>query len=543
MAVSLMTASVAVAVIPGSAFAGTGTGGGSGGCTDSGQTVDCGSGVDGQPGSSGGTGGDATPVSDGGGSTAPQCPDYVPYSVAVPGGGDGGPPPAGAPQPGAWYVNLCAQGGVQGMATGVEWFATGAVPNVPPPDPAVVGAEAASELRLSSPSLVLSPSNSGYVNLAEWLWIDPSIWHSLCTTAQACNAGGCTAATATATPAYVTWNTGDGSTLTCSGPGTVYNTALPADAQSSDLHPHLYADLGGPAQPRRQPQRCRLPDHRHGHVDRRLGGSRRFGRRASQPDHRGHVLPRGRPDRIRERLRTGGPMAHHGPHPSHPRVPRRDNEPRSGLRLITGNHQRRPWQIGLGIALVLVCAAVAGALFQSSAKRVIVVVATKTLAAGTVLTPATSARRRSRLRATSPPCRRRGHRPSSASSSTAPSMPARSWSARCSRARPSSASGEQVVGMLLKGDQMPVGCPGGRRHRPGRRRPPARSGLDHRRNHRLDAGPLEPPSIAVGPPPPNQTQYVGVGLARESRARMPTSHLLCRRRSARPGPGRARGTK
>ena len=25
---------------------------------------------------------------------------------------------------------------------------------------------------LSSPSLVLSPSNSGYVNLAEWLWID-----------------------------------------------------------------------------------------------------------------------------------------------------------------------------------------------------------------------------------------------------------------------------------------------------------------------------------------------------------------------------------
>ena len=47
-----------------------------------------------------------------------------------------------------------------------------------------------------------------------------------------------------------------------------------------------------------------------------------------------------------------------------------ENEHRSGLRLVTGTHQRRPWQIGLGIALVLVCAAVAGALFQSSAKRV-----------------------------------------------------------------------------------------------------------------------------------------------------------------------------
>jgi hypothetical protein len=134
------------------------------------------------------------------------------------------------------------------MATGVEWFATGAVPGVPPPDPAVVGADAASELRLSSPSLVLSPSNSGYVNLAEWLWIDPTIWHALSTTAQACNAGGCTTASATATPAYVTWNTGDGATLTCSGPGTVYNTALPADAQSSDCtHTYTQTSAGQPS--------------------------------------------------------------------------------------------------------------------------------------------------------------------------------------------------------------------------------------------------------------------------------------------------------
>jgi hypothetical protein len=119
------------------------------------------------------------------------------------------------------------------MATGVAWFATGQVPGTPPPDPAVVGAQAASELRLSSPSLVLSPSKSGYVNLAEWLWIDPAIWHPFTTTAQACTPGGCMSASATATPAYVTWNTGDGTTVTCSGPGTAYNTAMPADAQST----------------------------------------------------------------------------------------------------------------------------------------------------------------------------------------------------------------------------------------------------------------------------------------------------------------------
>ena len=144
--------SLAIAVAPAPAFAGTGTGGGSGGCTDSGQTVNCGAGAGGQPGSGGGDGAGATLTSGGGGASAPpQCPDFVPYSVAIPGGGDGGPPPAGAPQPGAWYVNLCAQGGVQGMATGVEWFATGQVPGTPPPDPAVVGAQAASELR--SPAL------------------------------------------------------------------------------------------------------------------------------------------------------------------------------------------------------------------------------------------------------------------------------------------------------------------------------------------------------------------------------------------------------
>lgn len=59
---------------------------------------------------------------------------------------------------------------------------------------------------------------------------------------------------------------------------------------------------------------------------------------------------------------------------------------RGGLRLTPVSHQRRPWQIGLGVALVLVCAAVAGAAFQSSAKRVSVVVAARNLPAGTVLT-------------------------------------------------------------------------------------------------------------------------------------------------------------
>ena len=232
-------------VFPGGvAFAG----GNTGGCADSGNTVVCGAGTGGQSGGGAGTSGGGSSAS-GGGSTQPQCPDFVPYSVAFPGGGDGGPPPPGATVPGGWYVDLCAVGSVQGMSTGVQWFATGQVPGTPPPDPATVGAQAASELRLPGPAPSESPTGRGYVNLAEWLWISSSIWHPFTTTAQACTAGGCATATATATPAYVTWNTGDGSSLTCNGPGAVYNPALPANGQTTACsHTYTETSAGLPAQ-------------------------------------------------------------------------------------------------------------------------------------------------------------------------------------------------------------------------------------------------------------------------------------------------------
>jgi hypothetical protein len=164
----------------------------------------------------------------------------VPYSSEFD-GQSGGAPPAGGVQPGAWYFNTCSTGSATGQATGVVWLATGqAAPPVLPPDPAVAGAQAASELQLPVPTLTLSPATTGYVNLAEWLWIDSTAWHSLSTTAQACNAGGCVTATATATPAYVTWDTGDVSTVTCNGPGTPYDPALLATAQSTACS-HTYA--------------------------------------------------------------------------------------------------------------------------------------------------------------------------------------------------------------------------------------------------------------------------------------------------------------
>jgi hypothetical protein len=62
-----------------------------------------------------------------------------------------------------------------------------------------------------------------------------------------------------------------------------------------------------------------------------------------------------------------------------------------GSRPITTSihqRQRRPWQIGLGVAFVVVCGAVAASLFQSTAHRTPVLIATQNLQAGTVLTAA-----------------------------------------------------------------------------------------------------------------------------------------------------------
>lgn len=242
VAIGTVLVAAATVIHASPAYAGTGTGGGTGGCTDNGSTVSCGSGVPGTTGTGSGGGSGGTTTGGGGATTVsvPTCPNYVPYSTEFP-GQDGGPPPAGATQPGAWYFNTCAIGSAASQATGVVWLATGqAAPTVPPPDPAVAGAQAASELQLPTPTLTLSPSTTGYVNLAEWLWITSSMWHPLSTTAQACNAGGCVAATATATPSYATWDTGDGSMFTCNGPGTPYDPSLPATSQSTTCE-HTYA--------------------------------------------------------------------------------------------------------------------------------------------------------------------------------------------------------------------------------------------------------------------------------------------------------------
>jgi hypothetical protein len=232
---------IATLLLPGTAFAsgGGGLSGGGGTCSDSGNTVGCTTGVGGSggTGTTGGSGATTTGDSTGGGggsTTAPTCPNFVPYP-------QGGAPPAGENPNGAWYINTCAVGTPQGQATGLTWIVNNQPPPSPPPNPAVVAAQAASQLQLASPTLTLSPAANAYVNFPEWLSINAAIWHPFTTSATACNAGGCTTVAATATPDYVTWDTGDTTAATvCYGPGATYDTSVAYSDQSTQCS-HIYA--------------------------------------------------------------------------------------------------------------------------------------------------------------------------------------------------------------------------------------------------------------------------------------------------------------
>lgn len=178
-----------------------------------------------------------------------------------------------------------------------------------------------------------------------------------------------------------------------------------------------------------------------------------------------------------------------------------------GLRISSATRQRRPWQIGLGVALVLVCAVVAGAVFQSSAKSVSILVATKSLPAGTVLTAGDLATASIPASDDITAMAATGSSVVVGQQLATPVYPGQVLVRQMLAATPQLASGEQVVGVLLKGDQMPsvplvagdvvqvVAVP--------------QAGQGSTIGGTIGK-PLVPSAtvFAVGPPPANQTQYV-----------------------------------
>ncbi len=99
-------------------------------------------------------------------------------------------------------------------------------------------------MNLPAPRTSVNPSPRAVVNLPEWLWIDPAIWHDVSVTATT----GSVSATATAVPSSVTWAMGDGSTVVCDGPGTPFLAQQPVGSQATACsYTYRQSSFGQPA--------------------------------------------------------------------------------------------------------------------------------------------------------------------------------------------------------------------------------------------------------------------------------------------------------
>lgn len=146
------------------------------------------------------------------------------------------------PGPGGWYLQTCL-----GSTTGTELGQLVWVPGAAPVAPEAVARQAASRLRLGSPKIGSSPApgTAQLVSLPTWLWIDRTGWGTRSATATVPGVS----VTATATPTKVTWVMGDGSTVVCRGPGTVFPTGGDPKAASPDCgHTYTRSSAGQPGQ-------------------------------------------------------------------------------------------------------------------------------------------------------------------------------------------------------------------------------------------------------------------------------------------------------
>jgi hypothetical protein len=95
-------------------------------------------------------------------------------------------------------------------------------PGGPAVNPVALAQQAASSIHLPTLQVHTNPDHvfgapGTVVNIATWLWVTGA-WQALSATAAA----GPVTVKATAAPTSVTWDTGDGHTVTCAGPGTPY---------------------------------------------------------------------------------------------------------------------------------------------------------------------------------------------------------------------------------------------------------------------------------------------------------------------------------
>ncbi|GIH16095.1 hypothetical protein [Rugosimonospora africana] len=141
----------------------------------------------------------------------------------------------GTPTPPAqWYVGSCGNPAENYWPITIfKLFANG-------PAVELLAHEAVKALRMPSPLIRINPTPPAaqLVRVPTWMWVDSSTWGTRTATASA----GGVSVTATARATSVTWVTGDGTTVTCRGPGQAW-TPNNDPAKSSSCS-HSYSAAG-----------------------------------------------------------------------------------------------------------------------------------------------------------------------------------------------------------------------------------------------------------------------------------------------------------
>jgi hypothetical protein len=131
--------------------------------------------------------------------------------------------------PSAWYEGTCSLTGEIRNPVLVTQVA-----------PADVAALARAQLGLPKPTVAANPAANQLVNLPTWMWLADG-WEVIEATASVPGVS----VTATARPTSVSWTTGDGATVTCTGPGTRYTQGVDPRSPSPDCG-HTYRHSSAP---------------------------------------------------------------------------------------------------------------------------------------------------------------------------------------------------------------------------------------------------------------------------------------------------------
>jgi hypothetical protein len=144
---------------------------------------------------------------------------------------------------GAVYERTCANG--PNDAPVISTFVAEGAAATPSIDPAALAQRAVDKMKLTGPDIA-SPHPAGryVVGMPMWLWVNQSATTHGPNSASA-TAGGVTV-TATAKVSKIVWEMGDGSAVTCRGPGTTYQVSFGRQESPSCGHTYTRTSASEP---------------------------------------------------------------------------------------------------------------------------------------------------------------------------------------------------------------------------------------------------------------------------------------------------------